>query len=378
MNNYTIYAKKFLSENGWVDNCVIGINNGVVEYIKDGNTGDYCADYLTLGLIDNHIHGGNGFHINDADEKALEKWLCDLSDAGVCAVLPAPYGPVGELRKVLSTIKNVMQKQREGKIGGALILGAHLEGPFISEKNPGSFEKKDILPLSADTFREIYSGYEDVIAELTLAPEEPGANELIACLKEKDVKILAGHTLCDYDTAISAFEKGVGAVCHAFNCTPPIHHRNVGLLNAALTEDDIYCEMIGELKHLHPSVVKLLVRAKNGTHVMLISDAVRTANLPDGIYEDGRIEVKDGLCFVRETGTINGANGYISKTVKNLVDIGIDIETALNAGSRNVSNWLELKEFGTNVGQKALFTAWNDGLSPLFVAIKDMVYPAIS
>lgn len=374
MSSYTLYAKRFLSDNGWIDNCVIGVKDGVVEYIKEGNGGDYTAEYLTLGLIDNHIHGGDGFYINDADEAALEKWLYNLADAGVCAVLPAPYGPVDELREILKTIKNVMEKQRAGKTGGAIILGAHLEGFYISLENPGSFEKENIVKMTPDTFRKLLSGYEDVIVEATLAPENPGADELIKCLNENNIKILAGHTLCDYDRAIDAFGKGVGAICHTFNCTPPIHHRNAGILNAALTEDSIYCEMIGDLKHLHPSVLKLIVRAKNKTHAMLISDAVRTANLPDGIYEEGRIEVKDGLCFVRETGTINGANCYISKSVKNLIDIGIDMETAFNAGSRNVSNWLNLKNFGTNAGQKAIFTAWNSNAEPLFAAIKDKVY----
>lgn len=376
MNRYTLFAKHFLSHDGWRDNCVIGINDGIVEHIGEGMHADYSAEYISHGLIDNHIHGGSGFHIQKPSEEGLEKWLYELAKAGVAAIMPAPYGSIETVREGLCVIKKVMEKQKKGECIGAEIIGVHLEGPFISEENIGAFYPDDVLKPSIDTFKKIADGYENIICEVTLAPEVPGADELIEYLVKNNIKVQAGHTLCDYDTAISAFRKGVGGICHTFNCSTPIHHRNAGILNAALTEDDIYCEMIADLKHLHPSTIKLLMRAKKNTHVMIVSDAVMTANCPDGIYDEGDmlIEVKDGVAHVLGTNTLAGANCYTSKSVKNLVEIGIKKEDAFNAGGRNVAHWLNIKGLGTKVGEKALFTAWNEDITPEFTAIGDKVY----
>lgn len=373
---YAVFAKKVFTEKGVKENCVIEVKDGIIQAIKSGDTGDYCAEYLTYGLIDNHTHGGNGFDILTADEKKMENWLLELSKAGVCAVMSCPYGNFETIRNVLKTTKNIMKKQKSGILGGARLLGVHIEGPFLSKENPGAMVMEDILEPDIDTLKQLILGYEDIIVEMTIAPENPGADKVIEYLKEKGIKVLAGHTVCDYDTAIKAFNKGVGAICHTFNCTPPVHHRNAGILNAALTEDNIYCEMIGDLKHLHPSVLKLIMRAKNGTHAMLISDAVMTANCPDGSYviEGIEIEVKDSLAKIKGTQTLFGANCYISKSVKNLTEIGISFEAALMAAGRNVARWLGLDGYEIEVGNKAFFTAWDKNIEPVFTAIFDTVY----
>ena len=223
MRTYTIYAKKLLWENEWKEDVILRVENGCIAEIASakGDEADYCVEYLTSGTIDNHIHGGNLFHIHDAEVETMEKWLVDLAQAGVCGVMVTPYGSRETIHNGLEITKRVMERQKDGKCGGARLLGAHLEGPFISLKRPGAFVEETILEPSVETYKQIAEGYEDIIKEMTLAPEGEGAKELIGYLSEQGVKVLAGHTDCDYDTALQAFDWGVGAVCHTFNAARP-------------------------------------------------------------------------------------------------------------------------------------------------------------
>ncbi|MBR5444989.1 MAG: amidohydrolase family protein [Clostridia bacterium] len=366
-----IYAEQFLQNGSWRQNVTVHCENGRISWIEEGKHPDAVESfaYLTPGLVDNHIHGGDGVSVFGSTVEEIETWLVKLAEAGTAGIMLSPSGQPERIRKGLANIKAVMERQKNGQTGGARILGAHLEGPFISEKRPGAMEA--VIPPSVETFRMMTEGYEDVVKEMTIAPENEGAAEVIAYLREQGIRVQAGHTDCDYETALAAFANGVGSTCHTFNAARPIHHREPGILTAALTDPEIYCEMIGDLAHLHPGTMRLLRHCKGRERLMLVSDAVMTTHLPDGIY--GRVEVKNGVNRVKELGCLSGGGCYTAKSVKNLTEIGFTFDEAVMAGAVNPVRYLGL-DLTPEPGNHVFLTGWNEAYEPVKVMIETETY----
>jgi len=368
---YRIYAEQFFRNGYFAKDCTITVENGVITAIEPGRAAD--ADrtyaYVTPGLIDNHIHGGDGYSVYGSTPEEIEAWLVHLAEAGISGVLPAPSGQPERIRKALANLHTVIEHQKAGKAGGALVLGAHLEGPFISAEKPGAQEA--VIPPSVETFRQMTAGYEDIVKEMTLAPEIPGAAEVIACLRERGIRVLAGHTNSTYAEAVNAFANGVGALCHTFNAARGIHHREPGVVTAALTCPDVYCEMIGDLAHLHPGTLRLIRHCKGRERVMLISDAVMTTHLPDGVY--GRVEVKNGENRVVGLGCLSGGGCYTAKSVGNLVKIGMDFSDAVMAAAVNPARWIGA-DTEPAVGKSVFLTGWNEDYTPACTHIGENTY----
>jgi len=222
-----------------------------------------------------------------------------------------------------------------------------------------------------ETFRQMTEGYEDIVKEMTLAPENPGAAEVIAYLRRRGIRVLAGHTNSTYEEAMAAFANGVGAQCHTFNAARSIHHREPGVVTAALTCPDVYCEMIGDLAHLHPGTMHLIRHCKGRERIMLISDAVMTTHLPDGVY--GRVEVKNGENRVVGLGCLSGGGCYTAKSVGNLVKIGMDFGDAIMAAAVNPARWLDV-DLPPVVGKTIFLTGWKEDYTPVCTHIGENSY----
>lgn len=378
MTEYSIFAENFLIDGVWQNNLLVHIKSGRIADISktDSAHADYRVCYLTPGLIDNHIHGGDGFSVVKPDAASLIQWLERLAVNGVCGIMLAPYGSMDTIRAGLAVIREVMRLQQEGEISGALLLGAHLEGPFISKKRPGAMTEDTILPSSIEKYTRMVSGYEDVIREITLAPETDGAAELIDHLTAQGIRVLAGHTDCGYEQAKQAFAAGVGAICHTFNASIPIHHREPGIITAALTSPQIYCEAICDLEHLHPGILRLIMSCKGKDRFMVISDAVSTTNLPDGLYTEGDVvvEVKNGVSRHRDLGCLNGGGCYLSKSVQNLTAIGIPFENAVAAASTTPARWLGL-DILPKAENAVFLEGWNEHYVPQYTFINGIICP---
>lgn len=376
-NEYSIFARKLLADGEWKSNVMLKVKDGIIESISESeDTGaDYVAEYLSCGIIDNHIHGGDGFGIVNISEDGLEKWLEDLAQNGVCAVVLAPYGSGEVLKKCLTVIKNVMTKQSNGDCGGAKLLGVHFEGPFLSQDRPGAMPPEALLSPSVAAYKSFAEGFEDIVCEISLAPEKEGAKELIEYFAANNVKVLAGHTDATYTEAKEAFAQGVGGMCHTFNACRPIHHREPGVVTAALTTPEVYCEIIGDLEHLNPGTIHLIAHCKDRSRVMLISDAVATTNCPDGIYESVGviIEVKNGVSRVKDEGCLDGGGCYTSKSVKKLAGIGIPFIDAVMAATENPARWLGLNVLPKE-GNRVFLEAWGENLLPTHTFIDTDIY----
>lgn len=378
MTETRILAKNVRTGGTWQTNKSILIQDGIITAIDNSGPGDdYDYEYVSAGLIDNHLHGGFGFSVTSATEQTMAEWLRKLVKHGICGVSCCTYGNYDTVRNALAAAKTIMQKQKEGIFGGAEMLGVHLEGPFINPQKCGSMAVETLLPPNIQDFCRYIRGYEDIISEVTLAPEFDLDFALIRYLKSKHIRILAGHTACDYETARHAFQAGVGASCHTFNAMSPLQHRSPGLVSAALTDPAIYCEMIGDLIHLHPGTVHLIHTCKGALRTMIISDAVETTGQKDGVYWiDGmEVHVKNGESRLPD-GTLYGGGCLISETVHRLYRIGLPATDILLMASETPAQWLGLTDWSVQVGNPARITCWNKELQPMATYFKNDIFLA--
>jgi N-acetylglucosamine-6-phosphate deacetylase len=240
-----------------------------------GNFKEYDAGgaYVTPGLIDLQMNGGPGCDLWQLIEKeSYDQLALDLARHGVTAFLPTLItAPVRHLQANIKKLKelalNSTNDNQNGHVG-AKALGIHLEGPFLSAKKPGVHPKQNILPLNTEYIEEIYN---KAITLMTVAAEE-AEEGAIDYLLAKGVKLSLGHSNATFEEAQDAFGRGVNLVTHLFNAMPAIHHRQPGLVTAALLNDLVYCQFIADGLHLNKAIVDLIYRVKGADKCILVSD----------------------------------------------------------------------------------------------------------
>jgi N-acetylglucosamine-6-phosphate deacetylase len=267
---------------------------------RDAGADVLAADGLVAmpGFVDLHVHGAVGVDVMDADPDGLARMARFLAGHGVTAWLPATMtatGPATEraLEAVRATAGPVE--------GGATVLGAYLEGPYLNPARAGAQAPALIRPAGRDEAGRLLDL--GVVRILVLAPEVEENRWLVAEAVTRGVTVSAGHTDATYDQALRAVADGVRHVTHAFNAMRPLGHREPGMLGAALVTPELRCELIADNVHVHPAAMRLLVQAKGPEGVVLVSDAMRATGLPEGAYPmgdrpafsmDGAIRLADG------------------------------------------------------------------------------------
>lgn len=276
-------------------------------------------ELLVPGFIDVHIHGFAGSDAMDGEVEALETIARSIVQYGVSSFLPTTM--TGEKKALEKSLKAIRRLQ-EGKVaGGARILGAHVEGPFISANYPGAQAKDHIVDFTANEAAGLvglFAEYRDVIKIMTIAPEISGALDYISG-HSSDIIFSLGHTAASFATAAEAFAKGARGVSHLFNAMAPFHHREPGLIGAALGQQEVYTELICDGIHVHPAVYELLLQQKGNRRILLISDAMRGGGLADGVYEFGgqAVSVEKGSCCLLESGRLAGSVLNLNQALKN-------------------------------------------------------------
>ena len=244
-----IYARKLLTPAGWRENQRVAVGEGVIEAVGPavpGEKADLRVEILAPGLFDIHCHGGEGFHSLHPDWARLEKYLLKLAGLGVTDLLVglSACGSAALYRTALDFVREAMARQARGELPGAAIQGVHLEGPFLNPRRCGAMDASAMPEPSPAAYEALFAGYDDIVKLVTLAPEREGARELAAHLLNKGFCVQAGHTDATCEQAEEAFGWGVTSLCHTFNAARPIHHRDPGVVNAALLNDGVYCEAI--------------------------------------------------------------------------------------------------------------------------------------
>ncbi|MBO4884754.1 MAG: N-acetylglucosamine-6-phosphate deacetylase [Clostridia bacterium] len=374
-----IYARKLLTPAGWRENQLVAVRNGLIESIEPGAEGDLSADILAPGFFDIHCHGGEGFYTLRPEWPSFEKYLMRLAERGVTDLLLglSTYSGADGYRAALDFAREAMNRQARGELPGAYIQGVHLEGPFLNPRRCGAMNPEAMLTPSPEAYDALFGACDDIVRLVTIAPERDGARELTAHLLKKGICVQAGHTDATCEQAEAAFGWGVNSLCHTFNAARPIHHRDPGVVNAALINDGVYCEVICDFKHLHPNTVKMIYRLKGPGRMAMISDSVAVTGLPDGEHTFGghTYLVVNGTHRVNGGETLSGGACYLDGGVKNLFSIGIPAGDALRMASRTPAERLRRGDIGVmRPGARAHFAALDEALNPVFSVIDETVY----
>ena len=252
---------------------------GALGVVVDGRGG-----VLLPGFIDVHVHGGDDADAMDADADALRRMARFHARHGVTALLPTTWSaPPGALEAAVRAIAAAVGPVE----GGATIVGAHLEGPWINPARAGAQDPAGIRPPDVAEARHLIGIAPGAVRLVSLAPEMPGAGEVIGECTARGVVVSAGHTEANWEQMQAAVRRGVRHVTHTFNAMAGLGHRDPGTVGAALALPELRCELIADGHHVHAGAMAVLARAKGPGGVILISDAVRAAGLPEGAVDLG-------------------------------------------------------------------------------------------
>jgi len=293
---------------------------------------DVAGDWISLGGVDLQINGALGLAFPDLkteNSHIIPKIAQFLWNAGVDGFLPTLVTTsVENIQRSLAVIANFTPLV----VKSAKILGVHLEGPFLNFQKRGAHPAEYLLPLTIDEVKRVLGDYAHIVKVITLAPELDPTDEVIPYLRSLGIIVSLGHSQATAAQAQRAFELGATMVTHAFNAMPPLHHREPGLLGAAITHPDVMCGFIADGEHVSPTMLQILLRASNYEKgLFLVSDALSPLGLPDGVYpwDSRQIEVKNGTARLAD-GTLSGTTLPLLVGVQNLVKWGVcNVENAI-------------------------------------------------
>ncbi|NOY56388.1 MAG: N-acetylglucosamine-6-phosphate deacetylase [Actinobacteria bacterium] len=315
----------------------VAVEGGLIDRVglsPAGRTG-----LATPGFIDVQINGFDGVDFTTADAGDYARVAGRLAATGVTAfqptliTLPVPdyFGALGRLRST--------------SIANARILGMHLEGPFLSPVRCGAHDPRNTLDPDPELTRRLLDA--GPVTYMTIAPELPGALDLIELLVAAGVTVALGHTDADAATANAAFDRGARSVTHIFGAQRPWRHRDPGISGAALVRDDVFITAIVDGVHLAPEAVKLAANAA-GERFVLITDAISAAGRPDGRYllGDRTVILDHGACRL-DNGTLAGSVLTMDQAVRNMIDLGFDPLRAVAAATSAPAELVRRPDLGS-------------------------------
>lgn len=316
----------------------------------DGNGG-----YVVPGFIDIHVHGGAGFDFMTANEEELQAITRFHMENGTTAMLATT---VTASREDLNEVLERVTKYTSKPMPYAQLLGVHLEGPFVNPKWKGAQNEAHMVVPQSQWLKEWVESYPGVIQMQTLAPELDGAASYISLLKENGIVAACGHTDATFDEIQHAVEHGLTHAVHTFNAMRALHHREPGTVGAVMLNSEITGEVIADGQHVHPAAIKLLLQVKGTDRVVLVTDAISAAGMPDGDYELGSLPVivEQGIARLKDGGSLAGSTLTMIKGFHYLIhEVGLSITEASHIASLNPAGVLGISnEYGSiEAGKRA-------------------------
>ncbi len=334
------------------------------------------ADILALpddaivlpGFIDEHIHGAGGSDAMDGSVKDLEIIANTVAKEGTTSFLATTM--TQSVENITNAMTAVKTYRENAPKTGARLVGIHLEGPFINAKYKGAQPLEYVAKPDCKVFDEYNEASGNCIKIVSLAPEEEGADELIAHLDGKGIVASIGHTGASCADVRKAIQSGAKNVTHTYNAQTALHHREIGVVGSALLYDELATEMIADTIHVSVPAMQLLAKNKPHNKLILITDAMRAKGLADGVSELGgqTVIVKNGEARL-EDGTLAGSVLRMNNAVKNVVEkVGLPLLQAVDCATINPAKAIGIdKQTGSiRVGKNADFAVLNRDFEVLY------------
>lgn len=315
----------------------------------------YAADgqYVLPGFVDIHIHGCMGADCmrGAQDVRTMSR---ALAATGTAAFVPTTMSAtIQETNRALQGIRQVMDAP---ETEGAAVLGAHMEAPFLNPARKGAQRGDCLLVPDMEAYRAM-TGQTDCVRMMTIAPELPGAVDLIQQLTAEGVTVCGGHTSASAEEIHRAADAGLTQITHLFNAQTPLHHREPGVPGAGLADDRLAVQIIADGIHLHPDILRITGLCKGSRGTVLITDAMEAAGLPDGVYDLGgqTVWVREGAARLAD-GTLAGSTLTMDRAVRNMINMaGIAPETVIPMATSTPADSIGTAHFGRIQPGKAGF-----------------------
>jgi len=332
---------------------------------------DFGDAILAPGFFDIHIHGGAGLDVMQAAPSELPRLGKFLASHGVTGYFPTTVAaPLDSTCAALERLADAIEATIDGT-AQARPLGIHLEGPFLSHKRRGVHPPEWLVEPTIAIFDRLWQAARGHVCMMTIAPEIPGAIEVIKEAARRRVCVSIGHSDAELPAARDAVAAGARHATHTFNAMRPLDHRAPGILGEVLADDHITADMIVDGIHVAPEVVKLFLRAKGTERAVLITDAISATGMPDGRYKLGPIEVdvKDGKCTYN--GSLAGSVLTMDRAVRNVTQFSSwSLRDAVRAATLNPTRAVGFEKYGQlAAGGDATFVV----LSPAGEVVKTIV-----
>jgi len=306
-------------------------------------TVDLRGQWVLPGFVDLHVHGGGGASFTDGTIDQARQAAAFHRGHGTTTMLASLVtAPLAELEARAAMLAELADD--------GTIAGLHLEGPFLSPARRGAQDPRHMLAPDVAIFERLHAAARGHLRVITLAPELPGATRVIEAATRAGVTVAVGHTDATADVTLAAIDAGATHATHLFNGMRPFHHREPGAVGALLDRDDVTCEVIADGVHLHDIAIRLAARAKGPGRLILVSDAMAAAGMPDGRYQLGsmRVTVAGGVARLFEgpgdpgraddpgqadTGAIAGSTATLADAVRHAIAAGLPVPDVAAAAS---------------------------------------------
>lgn len=321
-----LYAKSIILEDTERANAYLEIKDDgtfgtILEEKPEGTIIDYSAYHLAPGLVDTHIHGYASHDVMDNDFEGIKVISEGLLSCGVTSWLPTTLtDSVENLDAVCETIG-----QHAGQESGAKIQGIFLEGPFFTEKYKGAQNPKYMSDPSIEKLDKWHRLSQGLVNKIAIAPERQGVKEFIEFANSKDIRTALAHSDATYQQAKEAVDAGANIFVHVYNGMSGLHHREPGMVGAALNLKNVYAEMICDGHHVHPAAAEVVMKARGPEETVLITDCMRAGGMGEGLSQLGEFEVvvKDGTARLKDSGSLAGSILELIEAVQNVLAWGL-------------------------------------------------------
>lgn len=328
-------ANIYIEGKGIVKSSLVIENGKIVSFNETKDARELSDEFIIVpGFIDKHIHGANHSDSMYPTLDDIKNISITIAREGVTSYMPTTMTQSEEnIDKALKNIKEYIEKENKE---GAFVLGTHLEGPFISPKFKGAQPERYIVPCSVEEFMYYQAVSGNNIKQVTLAYEENG-KDLCNYLFSQGIVASIGHTNATALEVLEAAKNGITSATHTYNAMKPLHHREAGTVGGVMLADTIYAELIADLVHVSPEAIRVLCKVKGLDKIVLVTDAIESKHLPDGIYNLGG---QDVIVKGREArladGTLAGSTLKMNQAIKNIINVlNISLEKAIDLATIN-------------------------------------------